>query len=180
MIKTDTFWIPGPWTGQFAIASRPFGGEWLLGDMHNWRLEGVSIVVSLLTQPEIKEGDLGQQPECCHEQGMELISFPIWDRNVPSSNEELLELVHYLHRRLHEGKKIVIHCRAGVGRSAVVGACLLAYAGLDSETALQNISSARGCQVPDTLDQREWVNNFTRFLEKSTEVTLPCVKKPAH
>jgi|SRR6516162_2508191 protein-tyrosine phosphatase len=164
MIKTDVYWIQGPWSGRLATSSLPFGGAWLEDDMASWRQEGVDIVVSLLTQAEIKDADLGQQPESCSARGMEMISFPIWDRSVPSSREEVLELVRYLDRKLREEKKILIHCRAGIGRSSLLAACLLVYSGLDWEAALQNISRVRGCPVPDTLEQRDWVAKFARFL----------------
>ncbi len=55
---------------------------------------------------------------------------------------------------------MLIHCRAGIGRSGMLAACVLVKAGLDPEAALQRVSEARGCPVPDTEEQRAWVFAF--------------------
>jgi protein-tyrosine phosphatase len=60
---------------------------------------------------------------------------------------------------------IVIHCRAGVGRSALIAACLLTQAGLAAEAAFQRIGAARGCVVPDTAEQKQWVARFASTSE---------------
>jgi hypothetical protein len=38
-----------------------------------------------------------------------------------------------------------------------LAACLLVAVGMKPETAFQHIRAARGCAVPDTVEQREWV-----------------------
>jgi protein-tyrosine phosphatase len=69
-----------------------------------------------------------------------------------------------LESKLLEGKGVAIHCRQGIGRSALLAACLLILAGIDSATALKRVSVARGCPVPETPEQREWVTSFERGL----------------
>ena len=61
-----------------------------------------------------------------------------------------------------------IHCRQGIGRSAVVAACLLIFSGVDPESAFQHISAARACVVPETATQREWVIAWARALQESS------------
>jgi protein-tyrosine phosphatase len=58
------------------------------------------------------------------------------------------------------GRTVVIHCRAGIGRSAVIAACALICSGQDVGTAFNEISRSRGVMVPDTDEQREWVASF--------------------
>ncbi|MFQ5858481.1 MAG: hypothetical protein ACE5LU_23020 [Anaerolineae bacterium] len=65
---------------------------------------------------------------------------------------------------LAEGKHVAVHCRQGIGRSTLIAACLLVLAGVDPETAFQRVSAARGCAVPETSEQREWVIKFAREL----------------
>jgi hypothetical protein len=53
-----------------------------------------------------------------------------------------------------------LHCRAGIGRSALVAACVLVLMGMAPGTAFDLIGKARGVRVPDTEGQREWVAKF--------------------
>jgi protein-tyrosine phosphatase len=70
--------------------------------------------------------------------------------------------VRQLESKLAEGKKVAVHCRQGVGRSALLAACLLVGSGLDAEEAFERIRVSRGCAVPDTAEQRAWVAKFAR------------------
>lgn len=94
--------------------------------------------------------------------GLRLISFPINDYDVPSSEGALRQLVRAVEEFLEQGCVVGIHCRAGVGRSSLVAACLLVNNGEDSESSFEKISVARGVLVPDTLAQRQWVGEFAR------------------
>jgi len=51
----------------------------------------------------------------------------------------------------------------GIGRSALIAACLLKSQGIGVDEAFAMIARARGFAVPDTEGQREWVKGFTEF-----------------
>ncbi len=51
----------------------------------------------------------------------------------------------------------VVHCRAGIGRSAVVAAGILLQAAFGPEEAFARVSEVRGVDVPDTDEQHNWV-----------------------
>jgi protein-tyrosine phosphatase len=129
-----------------------------------WRQSGLDMVVSLLTQEEVADLDLVQEAALCQAHGLLFFSFPMVDRSVPSSRAATLDLVRELDKTLAEGKSVVIHCRQGIGRSALLAACLLAAAGIDPEAAFLRIGAARGCLVPETPEQRSWVVDFAREL----------------
>jgi protein-tyrosine phosphatase len=159
-MKAELYWIEAPWPGRLAILPRPRGGDWLEDEVRAWRQEGINLVVSLLEKEEIAELDIAGEPAICKAQGIEYVSFPIADRGVPSSAAAMEELVHGLEARLTEGTKIAVHCRAGIGRSALLAACLLMSFGVDLDSAFERIHLARGCPVPDTAEQRQWVARF--------------------
>ncbi|HEX5836134.1 MAG TPA: dual specificity protein phosphatase family protein [Pyrinomonadaceae bacterium] len=161
-MKPSIYWIPGPWTGQLAILARPRGGDWLIDEVEGWRDAGVEVVVSLLSAEEEVELALSDESAVVEASGLNFISFPINDYDVPSSEDALYRLVNELDRLLAEGGRVGIHCRAGVGRSSVVAACLLVNHGEKADVSFQRISTARGVAVPDTLAQREWVGDFAR------------------
>jgi protein-tyrosine phosphatase len=85
------------------------------------------------------------------------MSFPIPDRGVPTSRQAALALMQQLEQALAAGERIAVHCRQGIGRSALLAAGVLAAAGEEPDMALQHISAARGCAVPETVEQQEWV-----------------------
>jgi len=163
-MKTDIYWINGVWSGQLAILLRPRGGDWLEDEVRSWRQTGVDIVVSLLTTEEIADLQLAQEAELSQRHGVRFLSFPIADRGVPTSRRATMELVGMLDKALTEGKNLAIHCRQGIGRSALLAACLLIITRVDPDTAFQRLSAARGCAVPETAEQREWVKQFAQEL----------------
>jgi protein-tyrosine phosphatase len=88
------------------------------------------------------------------------VSFPIPDRGVPKSIRETDHVVRCVSDALAVGKAVAIHCRAGIGRSALIAACVLVRNGYDVASAFDTIARARGMQVPDTEAQRNWVSAF--------------------
>jgi protein-tyrosine phosphatase len=163
-MRTELYWIDGPWLGHLAISSRPRGGDWLEDEVRSWRQDGIDVVVSLLTGDETTDLDLTQEAELCRVHGLQFLAFPIVDRSVPSSRRATLDFVEKLDNTLTEEKNVVIHCRQGIGRSALIAACLLVLTGMDPETAFQRVSAARGVSVPETPEQRDWVIEFSKKL----------------
>jgi protein-tyrosine phosphatase len=163
-MKSELYWVEGPWSGRLAIAPRPRGGDWLEDEVRTCKREGIDIVVSSLTDDESAELGLGDEGKLCRASGLAYVPFPVPDRGVPGSAAATRELVQRLGAELAAGKSVVIHCRQGVGRSALLAACLLAQAGFAVETAFASLAAARGCPVPETGEQRAWVLDFARSL----------------
>ena len=159
-MRAEIYPIEGVPTGRLAIMPRPRGGDWLADEIEAWQRCGINCVVSLLEPAEAIELDVQAEPELCKQAGLEYLAFPIADRGVPRSAEALSPLVDSLVGRLREGRSVAIHCRIGVGRSALVAACVLAALGQSVEAAWQAIEQARGLSVPDTPEQRAWVADF--------------------
>jgi protein-tyrosine phosphatase len=167
MMRATIFWIPGPWLGRLAIVLRPRGGDWLDGETGAWRDAGVDVVISLLESSEEAELDLSSEASSAAENELEFRSFSIPDRGVPESCEAVGELVTLLTAALQAGKTVAVHCRQGIGRSALIAAATLISFGEDSETALGKIASARGLAVPETDAQRRWISEFASWIESS-------------
>ena len=159
-MRSDFYWIDGPWTGQLAIVPRPRGGDWLEDDISHWQQSGIDVVVSLLTPNEEAELDLNNEKSLCQKNSIEFYSFPISDRGTPSSLKETMILIKKLENALEEGKIVAVHCRQGIGRSALIAASLLILSGKDGEGAFRSIGEARGCEVPDTVQQRAWAKKL--------------------
>jgi protein-tyrosine phosphatase len=163
---TKLYWVKGPWPGKLALAARPRGGDWLRDDIGEWKQAGIETVVSLLTPPEQLELDLREEAEEVGRQGLEFTSLPIPDREVPRSETQLAEVLEKVTRSLSAGTKVVIHCRQGVGRTGLVAACLLVKSGMSPGAAVDILSEARGVSIPETTEQREWIDRYAPAFTK--------------
>jgi protein-tyrosine phosphatase len=157
------FWVETGQAGRIALLPRPRGGEWLDDEIDAWRRAGVDVVVSLLTPEEEADLDLADEARVSHRHGLQFVSFPVPDRGVPDSRVATAELAASLTDAIAAGKNVGFHCRQGIGRSAMLAACVLAAVDVDPDTALARIAAARGLPVPETVEQRRWVSDFARL-----------------
>ena len=153
----NVFWIGE--TG-LAIVMRPRSDVWLRDDLSGLKRAGIHTLVSTLEAWEARELGLAEEGALAEDLGLHFLAYPIRDRTTPSHKEEFNRFVHNLAKRLQNGEKIGVHCRGCIGRSTVVTASTLVNLGWPAEQALKAIEIARGCSVPDTEEQREWILDF--------------------
>ncbi|MGO9259119.1 MAG: tyrosine protein phosphatase [Bryobacteraceae bacterium] len=156
----ELFWIPGPWRGRLAISSRPRGGDWLEDEVRAWQRANLDVVVSLLEREEQRELGLEEEGPLVEAAGLRFVSFPIPDLGVPASRTLAAFLVQEFSRDLESGRNVAVHCRQGVGRSGLIAAGALIVAGMDAASALRTVSAARGLNVPETPEQRAWIERL--------------------
>lgn len=157
----DVFWIA---TGEvetgLAIVMRPRGDDCLEDDLKHIKGEGIQTVVSMLERWESKVLGLANEEALCERVGLRFVSYPIPDRTIPPKRAGFEAFVSGLADRLRTGERIGLHCRGCVGRSTVVAACTLIKMGWKANEALRAIEAARGCTVPDTEEQVEFILDF--------------------
>jgi protein-tyrosine phosphatase len=163
MLK-DLYWIEGPWDGRLAVGPRPRGGDWLRDDIAKWKQSGINSVLSLLTPEEESDLDLRGEAGEVRAQGVEFTSFPIPDRQIPRSESKFSQVLVRIARDLSAGRNVLVHCRQGIGRSGLAAACLLVKNGLSPGAAVDSVSAARGLPVPETTEQREWIDHYAAAL----------------
>lgn len=163
---TELHWLEGPWRGKVALAARPRGGDWLADEMADWKRAGIQAVLSLLTPDEERDLDLRDEADQARKLEMEFASLPIPDRQIPPSERRLGLVLDKLDHALADGRNVLVHCRQGVGRSGLVAACLLVKNGMSPGAAIQAVSAARGIEVPETAEQREWIERYAPAFSK--------------
>jgi protein-tyrosine phosphatase len=129
---------------------------------------GLDAVVSFLTADETAEFGLVKEEEFCRSAKIQFLSLPIPDRGVPRSRDNVLKLIGTLEEKLADGKTVGIQRRQGIGRSGLLAACLLVSAGLSPEAAFERLTQVRGCPVPETSEQRRWVEGIVSALAKAS------------
>ena len=157
------YWIDTGQAGRLAILPRPRGGDWLEDDVRGWKRAGIDVVVSMLEPEEATELELTDEERIAAAAGVQLLFLPIPDRGLPDSRKVVADLAASLAEAVAAGKRVGLHCRQGVGRSALVAATILIALGQDANAALARISAARGLPVPETNDQRTWLMDFARM-----------------
>lgn len=144
---------------------RPRGNDWLEDEIKGLKNLGYSLVVSFLEKSEEIELELTEEKNLCQKNDIEFISFPITDRSVSDDND-FLNLVSTLYHKITQGKKAVLHCRAGIGRSGITATGILIKHGYSGDEAFKIVSEARGIQVPDTDEQKLWILKNEQKLRK--------------
>jgi protein-tyrosine phosphatase len=105
---------------------------------------------------------LSREQEECQDRGIGYLNFPVEDRAIPLDIQEFKRFVDHLVIQLKEGKALAVHCRAGIGRSSLLACAVLVRSGFTCQQAWALIQQARGCPVPDTIEQRAFVERLAR------------------
>lgn len=159
-MSADPYWITGPWSGNLGLAARPRGGDWLEAELAAWKRSGIDAIVSLLTPDEEQELELTHEGSQARAMGMTFLSLPIRDRQVPGPATDVNSTLQRVDALLCSGRNVLVHCRQGIGRTGLVASALLINKGTDPASAVKLVSAARGVPVPETSEQRQWIEQF--------------------
>jgi protein-tyrosine phosphatase len=156
----DLYWIPLDAPGRLAITARPRGNDWLADEVAGWKRAGIGTVVSLLEPDEAAELGLADEATETANQGIRLIPLPMPDRAVPPDQTVVDAVVAELVQELTDGGRVAVHCRQGIGRSALLAIVVLKELGMTTDEAIRRVSAARGRPVPETSEQVEWIARY--------------------
>jgi len=115
--------------GRPGYPDEPPAADVVAAGVRAWRALGVARVLSL-----VEDWELGRRLpglfEGLAEQGISALRFPVRDFGVPADPAGFARLLADLRHRLQTGEGVLVHCNAGLGRTAVVLASLLRVHGL--------------------------------------------------
>lgn len=151
------FTIPVDAVGRLSLVTCPRPPT-LASDAAELAAAGVTLVVSAL--PEGDESALGLAGEAATLAGhdIEFMRIPIEDFDVPHDVEAVVASLECVLSRLADGTQhVAMHCLGGLGRSPLLAAATLVLSGEDADTAWRLVAAARRRAVPETPEQRSWV-----------------------
>ena len=153
--------------GFLAVMAKPVPGERIGDEFSGLFNAGLRQVVSLLEDHEAYELGLADENKLCQKHGLSFVSYPIPDHGLPPTVDGFRELTKAIYHASAGGRSTVVHCRAGIGRTGLVAAGVLLHAAFGVEEAFDRISKRRGVEVPDTQEQREWLDaSFEEIVRK--------------
>ena len=152
----EIFWINKFNKGILGMMPKPNGGGVLTEEIKILKNNKVDCLVCLIEYSEMQELGLLVEEESCKKAAIDFIHFPTKDFQLPEE-KAYFSLLNNLTERLEKNQKIVIHCRAGIGRTGTVAAGLLLKNKIHTTDVFEFLSTVRTCEVPDTKEQRDWV-----------------------
>lgn len=143
-----------------AIVPCPHADSQLADQLRRIRQSGVDTLVSLLEPREAAWLGLADEVSLAEQAGLCFLQYPIHDASVPRDTASFRSFVAGLAERLRAGERIAVHCRGCIGRAPITAACTLIHLGWTPAAALAAITMARGCTVPDTVEQHRWIMDY--------------------
>jgi ADP-ribosyl-[dinitrogen reductase] hydrolase len=138
-------------------------GDWdrdLSTDLEAIKSSGAGALVTLMEEQELArfKVPVSELREKAAEIGLEWHHLPIRDVDVPDDRFESLwqNSGPRLRSLLLQGKKVVIHCLGGLGRTGTIAARILVEFGVDPDDAIKAVREARPGAI-ETGRQAEYI-----------------------
>jgi atypical dual specificity phosphatase len=90
--------------------------------------------------------------------GLDGVHIPIPDFTPPTP-EDIDEFLSHARFCRHEGKAVVVHCGAGIGRTGTMIACWLVDQGMAPQKAVATVRRARPGSI-ETAEQEQAIRDF--------------------
>jgi len=143
VIRNFSWLIEGEIAGMAKPASSVYDFEFLKG-------EGFEAIVSLTESP--------LSEVLIEKFGFSVKHIPVRDFEAPTL-EQIEDFVVFAENARSEGKKLVVHCDAGIGRTGTILACYLVSKGYNAADAIEEVRTKRPGSL-ETIEQEEVVLKF--------------------
>lgn len=122
---------------------------------------GATAVVTLMTEAELHQHQVGRLAQLCRSAGLQWFHLPVDDEGTPEDRfaGEWTVVGPQLHQRLDQGEWIAIHCKGGSGRTGILAAQILIERGVQVLQAVQQVKALRPNAFIHAV-QRDYIEQF--------------------
>eukprot|EP00761_Pharyngomonas_kirbyi_P011475 gb/GECH01011500.1/.p1 GENE.gb/GECH01011500.1/~~gb/GECH01011500.1/.p1 ORF type:complete len:224 (+),score=38.34 gb/GECH01011500.1/:1-672(+) len=128
---------------------------------------GVKKIISLTKEKELEKMGMVRLEWVIEETSIKQEKFPVSKKRQPPVSD-VIDLVHQIRRDLANGDFVLIHCRGGRGRSAMLCAAVLITMGVSAKHAVNILQNQRGKSILN-LFQRRFLDRFRKDWELQFE-----------
>ncbi|PTA69483.1 cyclin-dependent kinase inhibitor 3 family protein [Deinococcus arcticus] len=170
-IRVD--WVPTSlWPGQLGLTFAPGkkgGSLYQPGVTHDREVTadvqalaqmGANVLAPLLEDFEFDLLGMEGYHAAAQAHALELAPFPIPDGRAPLDAAAFAAYLDELMTHLLDGRRVVVHCRGGLGRAGLTAACLLVQAGLGAQAAIDLVRQSRSPHAIETAGQEAFIYAF--------------------
>ncbi len=170
--ESDPLWIDsveaGSAGGRIGITICPgkqgasiYGEPWrrdLKADVQTIAAWGATTVITLTETDEMNMLGIPHIGDEVAAAGMRWVHLPISDMKAPDLRFDQAWSLHGadVMEQLRSGKRVLVHCRGGMGRAGTVAAFLLINLHVPTEEAIRQVRSARQGAI-ETTRQVDWL-----------------------
>ena len=160
----NTYWVI---SGRVLAGEHPTGADRAESRIRLARLHeaGIDSFVDLTEK--------GETPTYRHllPRGTEYVRSAIADTRVPDSVAQTRKVLAGIQKWLDSGRRIYVHCRAGIGRTGLIVGCFLADQEPIGESAVETLNrlwrqsdrSKSWPTVPQTAEQADYIRHWPKL-----------------
>ena len=146
--------------GLTILPGRKDRGRDLVADIAVIKNAGIKSVVTLLSNPEFSEYGVAGLLDVYRDAGLEVMHCAVKDQGIPTP-EQAAEVLAFMKQATDAGKKILVHCVGGLGRTGLIAAAYLkTFASINGDEAMRRVRAVRSPRAIENADQEEFVRKY--------------------
>lgn len=127
---------------------------------------GMDVLVCLLENHELARYMIHNLIPTAEVLGIKVLRLPIPDGGVLPRPGPVAELIAAIREQTDQGKRVVVHCAGGLGRTGTIAGCYLVEFGMSADEAIETLHRVRGRNCPETRGQEEFIAMYAVAFER--------------
>ena len=129
-------------TSYWVVSGKLLAGEYPTGEAPEATRARIRLILRAGIDSFVDLTQLGERPEyrALLPGRVHYLRSPIVDTRVPADPAQMRAIQMHLQATLAGGRRIYVHCRAGIGRTGTVIGCYLTEQGLNGAEALRQLN----------------------------------------